>query len=184
MAVTFCLIVWFLVQPILCDTQFKFHPLPGSNFIEYISSIDIEKTASSLADKIIFAIHDDRKSGATAAAQTTHQAIYNVVSAGKYNNIIIIVPIFTEQATSQDQIVYDKTSDWINGAVSSSPPDSHISSYEVIDKFLQFIFDHQAGRFPHLSEIVLLGHGDGAQFVQLRQYISVLSDTSRHIVNN
>ena len=60
--------------------------------------------------------------------------------------------------------LYWHGSQWQSGMASRGPGDTSISSYDVMDSFLDTLFDKT--QFPALNTVVMAGHSMGAQMVQ------------------
>lgn len=64
----------------------------------------------------------------------------------------------------QDGELYWHGSQWQSGMASRGPADTALSSYQVMDSFLDTLFDKS--QFPALQAVVMAGHSMGAQMVQ------------------
>ncbi|SNX85408.1 uncharacterized protein MEPE_04117 [Melanopsichium pennsylvanicum] len=64
----------------------------------------------------------------------------------------------------QDGELYWHGSQWQSGVASRGPGDTSLSSYQVMDSFMDTLFDKT--QFPALETVVMAGHSMGAQMVQ------------------
>ncbi|TKY86266.1 hypothetical protein EX895_005091 [Sporisorium graminicola] len=60
--------------------------------------------------------------------------------------------------------LYWHSSQWQSGMASRGPGDTQLSSYQVMDSFMDTLFDKT--QFPALEAVVVAGHSMGAQMVQ------------------
>ena len=79
----------------------------------------------------------------------------------KQNTTLIIVPIFSTQAITGNQIELVWKEDWFNGKEAVN--DEKISSYDILDQFIEDLAE--SSPFPKLSTIVLVGHSVGGMAV-------------------
>ncbi|CBQ72810.1 conserved hypothetical protein [Sporisorium reilianum SRZ2] len=64
----------------------------------------------------------------------------------------------------QNGELYWRNSQWQSGMASRGPGDTQLSSYQVMDSFMDTLFDRT--QFPALEAVVVAGHSMGAQMVQ------------------
>ena len=165
-------LVVFVVQlcTFIANTK-DFHPIASDSTskVIYWSNFDIENPSGSSAAnppnvyKLILVIHGFGRNVADyyrAIETAAKQEGYNVANG----DILLVAPKFKTSSDNPDanDIHYDNG--WIYGDMSISTPS--ISSYAVIDSFLEHILIDQSSMFHDLSEVVLLGHSAGGQFVQ------------------
>ncbi|PWY97281.1 hypothetical protein BCV70DRAFT_68864 [Testicularia cyperi] len=98
------------------------------------------------------------------AVQLTNSS--STVSA---DEVLIIGPCWMNQndhtaGAIRDNELYWTNGQWQSGMASRGPGDTAISSYEVMDFFLDMLFDQ--AQFPQLKKVVIAGHSMGAQMVQ------------------
>ncbi|KAJ9480366.1 hypothetical protein PHBOTO_003586 [Pseudozyma hubeiensis] len=85
------------------------------------------------------------------------------------DEVLILGPCWMNQddraaGAIQDGELYWQNGQWQSGMASRGPGDTAVSSYQVMDAFLDTLFDKT--QFPALDAVVVAGHSMGAQMVQ------------------
>jgi hypothetical protein len=137
----------------------------------YHSEVDLEATGDRNATVAMLIMH-----GAMRDADSYFCSLYKLEQSQPYRDpsrVLIIAPDFN-YANDDGVLPSDAwwnaskpSGDWRGGADASpgccggGPP---VSSFHVLDSFVALLSDR--ARFPHLDEIVLVGHSAGGQCVQ------------------
>ncbi|GAC94439.1 hypothetical protein PHSY_002010 [Pseudozyma hubeiensis SY62] len=85
------------------------------------------------------------------------------------DEVLILGPCWMNQndraaGAIQEGELYWRNGQWQSGMASRGPGDTAVSSYQVMDAFLDTLFDKT--QFPSLDAVVVAGHSMGAQMVQ------------------
>lgn len=99
------------------------------------------------------------------------------------DQVVIVGPVFLssddkDAGAVKDGELYWHGSQWQSGRKARNEPQTHISSYHVLDNITDWIFT--SGEFPNIKQVVLGGHSMGGQAVQ--RY-SVLKKTKAYDPN-
>ena len=144
----------------LADRQFLVTTPRGSGYARYFgtSSLDGDEDVT----RALIVVHgvlrdaDYYYDTGVIAADAAHQL----------DSTIVIAPQFVERSEIEGQGVSPMTlywnGQWPGGSDALAP--APISSYDVFDAIIERLSDER--RFPHLREIVLIGHSAGGQIVQ------------------
>lgn len=161
------------------DPAFLFHlTLGGSYRMPYYGTADLEADLPNAAERVVMIVH-----GARRDAQKYFCSARALLKGGpseqSHDRTIIIAPKFHYSVDRENEGYSEGGSefgkdlfwnaskpmgDWRGGAAADGATDSSSSSYSVIDKFLLHL--DEAGSFPMLRTIVVVGHSAGGQTVQ------------------
>lgn len=145
----------------LCAYNLEISGNSGQGNITYYASHPIFEENAEWEDltQAVVVIH-----GANRNADDYFNWISNsVAAAGESNNTVVISPFFKNASEASGDDFYWSSHTWRQG--STSIDNSKLSSFEVLDQFLQQLLKED--RFPVLERIVITGHSSGALFTHL-----------------
>jgi pimeloyl-ACP methyl ester carboxylesterase len=132
----------------------------GDLFVRYLRTFDLDYGHPTILRALVVVHGLSREHGFNFTT-----GILAATQAGALEETLIIAPYFQaeEDGPAPDELFW-ATGGWARGHLSStSGPSPRVSSYEVMDRFMEALSDRVA--FPMLEEIILAGHSAGGQYM-------------------
>jgi hypothetical protein len=160
----------------------------GQGILPALVSADWSRTLPSVVRAVVV-VHDVLRDAEQAMRIMQQVGAKAEVAA---DTMLVVAPRFGDEADAvahglPAEILRWETDKWPNGGSALAP--APISSFGAIDAILDRLAD--ATRFPALQQVVVAGHGTGAQFVQrfatVGQHDAVLTERGikiRYVVAN
>jgi pimeloyl-ACP methyl ester carboxylesterase len=151
----------------VCDLSFQIDQGNDTLFLSYCGNLSLDFGDAGF-DRAIIVIHGTNRNADDYMAYVEDAGIY--ADNADLTTAIIAPQFLTDQDVAafnlpSDQL-YWSSGGWKKGNTSNSDPYSrpfNISSFTVVDLLISRLVEYQA--FPNISEIVIVGHSAGGQFV-------------------
>ncbi|MDQ6929876.1 MAG: alpha/beta hydrolase [Candidatus Eremiobacteraeota bacterium] len=142
----------------LADRHFTVSTPRGTGAALYFGSGSLDGNSSTV--RAIVIVH-----GILRDADYYYDTGTRAIANARASNTLLIAPQFIEAGDLKGNIQRETlrwNDDWPGGSDAAAP--APISTYDVFDAMIERLADRS--RFPHLQEIVLVGHSAGGQIVQ------------------
>lgn len=147
--------------------------------VEYFSSFDLQKEAAIWGNikAAIIVIHGNERN----ANEYFSWLANALISMNKQDEVVLIAPHFklSSDTGSDDQLLFWSNDGWKRGFSSNNISSTKISSFTVVDTFINMLADK--AHFPFIEKVIVTGHSAGAQYSHLHAAASPAGENNPDI---